>query len=648
MDITNQKQIENALRESQKKYKTLVNILPHGIQLSDCNGKITFSNLAHHKILGYDDGELIGKYIWDPIAHQKDKIETKKYYNYLVKEQPKPEVFYSKDRKKDGSIIHTQVNWEYIRNEQGKLEGFISIITDITEQKKTQKELFKSEERLKLALDLVSDALWDWRLDTQEVYFSPKWYTMLGYDPYELPQSYETWKSLVHPEDIDEAEKIVEQCFIQDEQFETTFRMKTKDQKWRWIFARGKRVEKDENGKALRIIGIHEDITEKKQLEEFFQHAQKMESLGNLAGGIAHDFNNILYPIIGMAELLLEDLSPQSPEYENAEEILKAGKRASELIKQILVFSRQSDHKKAPTQIQHIIREVLKLIRPIIPSNIEIITDIDENCQCIMGHPGQIHQILMNLITNAYHAVQVNNGKIILQLKEVPWEKLGFVNEPPKEESYIELTVSDTGYGIDPSIQNKIFDPYFTTKQKGKGTGLGLAMVYGVVKEARGHIKFQSSPGHGSHFYLYFPVIKEQEKQAKRIEKEDARGTERILFVDDEEPIARFVKQALERLGYKVSIYTKSIEALQFFEKHPNDFDLVISDMTMPEMTGDQLATQILACRPDIPIIICTGFSEKMNAEKAKSIGFKNFLIKPIEKQEIAKLIRNVLDGDCV
>ncbi len=394
------------------------------------------------------------------------------------------------------------------------------------------------------------------------------------------------------------------------------------------------------NGTVSKL-SLYRDITEIKKLENRIQQAQKMESIGNLAGGIAHDFNNILSPIIGMSELLLEDLPQDSPERENAQEIFKAGKRASDLVKQILAFSRQSEHRMIPTRVQNILKEVLKLSRSTIPSDIEISRDIQPDCGLILADPSQVHQVAMNIITNAYHAVEENAGQIHVRLREIHLETSNRL-EPGK---YAMLSISDTGHGMPADLINKIFDPYFTTKEQGRGTGLGLSVVHGIVKEHKGDIDVYSEVGKGSTFNVYLPLMKESEADVLIHTDEESRfGTERILLVDDESSIAKLEKLMLERLGYHVTMRTASSDALKAFKVNPSSYDLVITDMTMPNMTGMQLARKLKQIRPDIPIIICTGFSERINEGKAEKIGIEGFIMKPVTKSDLSKIIRKVLD----
>lgn len=384
---------------------------------------------------------------------------------------------------------------------------------------------------------------------------------------------------------------------------------------------------------------------EKEELQSQLLQAHKMESIGTLAGGIAHDFNNILFPMVGFAELMRDDLPKDSRLRENIKEILLGAKRAGDLVKQILTFSRQTDQVLKPLKVQFIIKEVLKLTRSTLPSTIQIQEEISNDCGLVMADGTQIHQIAMNLITNSYHAMPETGGKLAVALKEV---ELGIddLKDPLMVPGpYACLTVTDTGTGIEKHILDRMFDPYFTTKEKEKGTGLGLAVVHGIVKSYGGDIRVYTEPGKGTTFHVYLPIIQTEAEGLKvEVTRPIPKGSERILIVDDEEQIVRMEKQMLEGLGYHVTARTSSIEALEAFRAVPANFDLVITDMTMPNMTGVQLAQSLLAIKPDIPIVICTGFSEKINEDRAKEEGIKEFVMKPIVKRELAEKIRKVLD----
>jgi nitrogen-specific signal transduction histidine kinase len=397
---------------------------------------------------------------------------------------------------------------------------------------------------------------------------------------------------------------------------------------------------------VTNFVWISHDITKELELEKKMVQVQKMEALGALAGGIAHDFNNLLFPITGMSEMLMEDLPADSMNHEHVAEILKAAHRAGDLVNQILSFSRQSDHQKKPVRIQQVLREVLTLTRATIPSNIEIVQKIRNDCGLVMADPTQVHQIAMNLMTNAFHAVEHTGGKISIALVETSLPDGNVKHTQLEPGRYARMSVADTGHGIPPELLGKIFEPYFTTKPQGKGTGLGLSTVYGIVRQHNGDITVDSQLGQGTTMNIYLPLlVKTVPAEAAEPAEYVETGNERILLVDDEEPIVRLGRQMLERLGYRVTSRVSSLEALKAFKANPDAFDLVITDMTMPNMTGDQLAKALISHRPDIPVVVCTGFSERMDPQSAQALGIKGFLMKPVTKSDLARMVRKALDG---
>lgn len=407
-----------------------------------------------------------------------------------------------------------------------------------------------------------------------------------------------------------------------------------------------------ESDTLTHIWTISKNITERKKaekekmtLERQLRRAQKMEAIGSLSSGIAHDFNNILLPIIGYAEMLAEDIPDESPLQEMVMNIYDGGKRARELVKQLLTLSRETEQEIKPVKFQMVVNEICKLIKSFIPSTIEITQNINKNCGFILADPTQLHQITMNLVTNAFHAMEDSGGKLEITLDEVELsdEDLRGANINPGK--YVCLRVCDTGKGIHPKDVERIFDPYFTTKMPGKGTGLGLSIVHSLVRSYKGEIIVYSEPGKGTVFRVFLPLLESVESPDITIESiENLKGNERILVVDDDPKVLTFDKKMLERLGYKVTTINNSQNALETFRKSPYQFDVVITDMTMPKLTGDLLAQRLMEVRPDIPVILCTGFSEKMSEEKAKKVGLKGFIMKPIIRREIAKAIRRALD----
>jgi len=401
----------------------------------------------------------------------------------------------------------------------------------------------------------------------------------------------------------------------------------------------------------IGVIGL--DITELKneeerriKLENQLRQAQKMEAIGTLAGGIAHDFNNILSPIMGYSEMLKSDiLNGKFLKVNEINEVLLASQRAKDLVKQILTFSRQTEEELKPLKIETVIKESMKLLRASLPSTINIVHRIYNDCGYIKGDPTRIQQIIMNLFTNAYHAMEKSGGKI-----EIEVQKLNRINKNIYKElnlssnNYLQVTVSDNGHGMDSETRERIFDPYFTTKDPSKGTGLGLSIVHGIVNSLNGEIKVESEIGKGTTFYIYFPLLEEKPVQNKtKADNIIQKGSEKILLVDDEKQIVEMITQMLIRLGYSVTSKTNSTEALNEFLNNTNKYECVISDLTMPNMTGEELAAKIFEIKPDIPVILITGYKEKIDDRKENFNNIKAIINKPFSLREIAKIIRDVL-----
>jgi PAS domain S-box-containing protein len=400
------------------------------------------------------------------------------------------------------------------------------------------------------------------------------------------------------------------------------------------------------------ILTITRDISELKaaqqereQLKTRLIQAQKMEAIGTLAGGIAHDFNNILGAIIGYAEMALYDTQKGSMEHYNIEQVLKAGHRAKDLVKQILAFSRKSEQDKKIIFLTPIIKEVLKLLRASLPTTIEIKLNIEPNLDAIFADPTQIHQVMMNLCTNSAHAMGDKGGILAVNLHNVNLNIEAAAQYPELNPGlYVKLSISDTGCGMNAATMQRIFDPYFTTKELDKGTGMGLAVVHGIVKGHGGGIHVESAAGKGTRFDILFPAIIRQVMSETEELKALPTGNETILCVDDEQPLIELGKSMLKKLGYRVETRILPLEAIEVFKAAPDKFDLVISDMTMPAMTGVSLAKKLMEIRPEIPVVICTGYSEQIDESRAKELGIKGFLMKPFTIRELSKTVRQVLD----
>ena len=408
------------------------------------------------------------------------------------------------------------------------------------------------------------------------------------------------------------------------------------------------------------LLVVSEDITKRKGLEERekkleaqLRHLQKMEALGTLASGIAHDFNNVLAPIIGYTELLLLKSIKGDEFQESLSAILNASLRARDLVQQILTFSRQGTEIYSPVAIHPVVKESIKLLQSTLPPSIRVQDQIDETCPPVVGNATHLHQVIMNLCTNAYHAMKETGGVLAIELAPVELSEMDNVQFPGLASgSFIRLSVSDTGVGMTRDVLDRIFDPYFTTREKGEGTGLGLSLVHGIIKAHSGTVRAYSEPGKGAVFHVYLPAAPDLSDTGKDVPPQVLPGgRERILYVDDEEQLAEMTRQMLIRLGYQVTAVTSSVQAFDLFEKNPDQFDLVVSDLAMPDLTGLELAQKVTAVRPNLPVIICTGFSERMNTDLAKSIGIIGFLMKPVVYRDLALTVRKTLDkafGDLV
>ncbi|MEK6201970.1 MAG: PAS domain S-box protein, partial [Desulfobulbaceae bacterium] len=406
----------------------------------------------------------------------------------------------------------------------------------------------------------------------------------------------------------------------------------------------------DADGNINNYVAVKRDITDRVELEKQLRQAQKLEAIGTLAGGIAHDFNNILTAILGFGEIVMRALPEGSTLRKNQEEVVRASLRAADLVKQILTFSRRGEQQLQPLSVQLVVIEALKLLRASIPSTIAFKQEIDKNCGLVLADPTQIHQVIMNLCTNAYHAMRETGGVLSVSLATVeigPNDLQHTIKLLPGP--YVCLEVTDTGHGMEASVADRIFEPYFTTKDPGEGTGLGLSLVHGIVKDIGGTITVSSKVGVGSTFRIYLPGIETKISEEEPLSADSIPaipvGTEHVLVVDDEQTILTMEKLILESLGYRVSSFSSSTEALQAFEADPQHFDLVISDVTMPIMNGAQLAKKMLVARPDIPILFCTGYSDILNEQEAMALGAKGFIGKPIIRESLALTIRKILDA---
>ena len=638
-EISERKRTQGELKKSEEKYRTILENIEEGYYEVDLAGNFTFFNDSIQKILGYGRDELIGM----NNRQYTDEENARKLYQAFNKVfttgRPTKE-FDWKIIRKDGSERYVEASVSVLQDARGGPVGFRGIVRDITERKEAEEALRDSKEKYRLLVDNAHDGIFIAQNGLIK-FQNPKAQEILGCSAHELPET--PFIDLVHPEDRRLLPKKRESRH-KGEGIPSTYsvRITKKSGEELWVQINAVDIKWEREAATLNFV---RDITIEKRLEAQLLQAQKMEAIGTLAGGIAHDFNNILSSVIGYTELALEEVSKGGLLHSNLQEVLKAGRRARDLVRQILAFSRQSDQELKPLEISPIIKETLKLLRASLPSTINIKQHMGANLGTVMTDPTQVNQILMNLCTNAAHAMEKNGGTLEVNLEKVGNGTDVGVRFPGLSPGpYVKLTVSDNGHGMAPEVKERIFDPYFTTKEKGEGTGLGLAMVHGIVKSHGGTITVYSEPEMGATFHVYLPIKETETDQATGSEEIIPTGSERILFVDDEQPIVDIAKQMVEQLGYSMVTRTSSLEALELFRAKPDEFDLVITDMTMPNMTGEELANELMFIRPDIPIILCTGFSRSVTEKKAKAMGIQAFILKPILRQELAETIRRVLD----
>jgi PAS domain S-box-containing protein len=517
------------------------------------------------------------------------------------------------------------------------------------ERQMAEQALLASEQRFRSYFEMGLIGMATTSADKRYLHFNDRLCEILGYPREELARK--TWTELTHPDDL--AADLAR--FQRVERGETdTFHTEK-----RFLRKDGATVHTEVLSRCIRnpdgsinhMVAMVQDISPRKLAEERAKklqsqllQSQKLEAIGTLAGGIAHDFNNILAAIIGYTDMAREMTPPGTPLAKDLDQVLKAGHRAKDLVQQILVFSRQNETEPIVLYPASIVKEVIKLLRPSLPTTIAIEERINPKAGPIHIDPTQLHQILMNLGTNAYHAMEETGGTLKIGLQAVTFDAGNLPDVAhARPGDFVEILVGDTGTGIAEEIRERIFDPFFTTKEMGKGTGMGLSIVHGTVSAYNGFLVMDSQPGHGTTFHVYLPVVA-TEQLGNTVQTDPApRGSEHILFVDDELALAEMVTSMLERLGYRVTMHTRSQEALTAFQQHPDLFDLVITDQTMPTMTGLDLARRILAVRPQMPIILCTGFSSQISEEKAKAHGIREFAFKPLTKKDLATLIRKAL-----
>jgi PAS domain S-box-containing protein len=646
-EVTDRIRAEDLLLKSEKKFRAIMEQAPDGILVHDLHGRLLDANQQACQTLGYTKDELLNLTIADidpeAIANGKGQL-------WETIAGGKRFTFESRNRRKDGSRFPVEVTIGPI--EVGQETLILGIVRDITQRQQAEAALRASEERLRWALQGAGGGAWDWDLVNDQAWWSEEMCSLWGIVSGTRMQAGNSL-AVVQETDREQVRRAVEAAVANHTDYQCEFRINHSERGERWMASYGRPIY-DQSGQARRLLGITLDVTERKrveatrqQLESQLFQAQKMEALGTLAGGIAHEFNNILWAIMGFSELTLPALPEGSKERWNMQQVLQASGRARDLVNQILAFSRKADQEKKPLQIALIVKEALKLMRATIPTTIEIKQIISAPEALVLANATQIHQIIMNLCANAAQAMREKGDTLEIGLEEAYLDQgdlLDYQDLTPGP--YVKISVRDNGPGIPPDIIDKIFEPFFTTKGVGEGTGMGLALVYGIVKSHGGAITVSSQPEEGAIFTVLLSKIVGQEPVDQKAQASIPRGRGHILVVDDEEMLVKMMKQMLTGLGYTVTTALGSPAALKIFQAQPEDFDLLLTDQTMPHMDGLQLARELRNFRSDIPIIICTGFSEKVSPETVEAAGIDGLLMKPVNQRDLGETVRKVLDKE--
>jgi two-component system cell cycle sensor histidine kinase/response regulator CckA len=638
--------MERRSKEGAKFVSSLLNNAPNPILVINPDTSVRHVNPALESLTGFSSDEIVGKKPPYPWWTEETLEKTSKDLKQIFHEEAQKleEHFQKKNEEKFWvEITSTPVK------ENGKLKYRLSNWVDITERKQAEEALKKSEAKYRELVQNANSIILRRTPQGIITFFNEFAQSFFGFTEDEIvgknivgtivPKTDSTGKDLT---------AMIREIGIHPEQYAINENQNMRHDGELVYVAWTNKALRDKDGNIVEILCVGTDITERNRLQSQLMYSQKMEAIGTMAGGIAHDFNNILSIIIGYAQLARDGTPKGSQLWVDLGEVFEAAKRARDLVKQILAFSKPSEQERKPVKLHLMVTETLKFLRSSLPATIEVREHLTTTGR-VFADPVQIEQVLMNLFTNAYQSMSEHGGVLEVRLEEVVLEReayaryLGLAPGP-----YLALIVRDTGSGIHSSVIDRIFEPYFTTKPAGEGTGMGLAVVHGIVKSHGAGITVDSEVGKGTTFKVLFPRYEDAEAVGKSEERgalSITEGTERILFVEDELAILNMGMRLLESIGYKVVTSINGIKALEIFRAQPADFDLIITDMTMPNMTGAELATELLSIRPGIPIILCTGFSERITGEKAERMGIRKFVMKPLLPGKLVEVVREVLHG---
>ena len=663
-DVTERMRDQKALRESEEQLRLITAHVPGAVFLvyvrRDGQREYRFLSAGIRDIYGFEAEDLmrtpslLARYF-----HPEDQAMLEKDRQAILAGQGNLETEF-RVVLPDGTI-------KWISNRSSAVssdaEGFLRVgmLLDITDRKAAEAALHASEALWKLALEGAGDGVWDWNLATGEEFFSRGIKSMFGYDEEEIPNLSAEMDARTHPDDVPQM-KADRQAHFDGRApvYRNEHRIRCKDGRWKWVLSRGMVIARDEDGRPLRMVGTHTDITDHKQgeaqqraLESQLRESQKMEAIGTLAGGVAHDFNNLLAAILGNLVLAREDVGEQHPAQESLTEINRAAIRARQLVQQILTFSRRQTQEMLRQPLTPQVEEALGLMRSLLPASIKLNVRLSAASLPVLADATQMQQVLMNLCTNAWQAMEGRPGEITVALREVTLDaSQGLQMGGLASGSYACLSVADNGPGMDEATQQRIFEPFFTTKAPGAGTGLGLAVVHGIVKAHRGAIALHSRPGEGARFDVYLPLASGRDAMPPAIAEAPAAPVvapqgKHVVYIDDYEALVFLVGRLLRKQGYRASTFESGEAAMQWLRDHPQEkVDLVVTDQNMPGMSGVDVAREVRQLRPGLRVAIVSGHvNDKLLAE-AHSAGVSDVLGKQDSMDALGESIRALLERE--